>query len=119
VPLYFRPGADLASEVAVSFRHALAGMSAAQLKQSIVPLGRMIFSRPEATARLAGLDPARTLLMCGAEDVARTPAEMLRMAGVIGCEHVLVPGAGHISNLENAPFVTATLLDWLGKYTSG
>jgi pimeloyl-ACP methyl ester carboxylesterase len=116
VPLYFRPGADLGGEVPVSFRRALAGFSEAQLKQSIVPLGRMIFSRPEATSRLADLDATRTLLMCGAEDIARTPAEMLRMAAVIGCGHVLVPDAGHISNLENAPFVTATLLDWLGKH---
>jgi hypothetical protein len=39
----------------------------------------------------------------------------MRMAEVIGCSHVLVPEAGHISNLENSAFVTDTLLQWLGE----
>jgi pimeloyl-ACP methyl ester carboxylesterase len=115
VPLFFKAGAALDGEVPTSFRHALAGFTAEQLQQSIVPLGRIIFGRPDAVSRLAGLDKARTLLMCGALDHARTPAEMMRMAEVIGCAHALVPDAGHISNLENSAFVTDMLLEWLKK----
>jgi pimeloyl-ACP methyl ester carboxylesterase len=116
VPLFFRPGAALDGEVPTSFRNALAGFSASQLQRSVVPLGRLIFGRPDAVSRLAGLDRVRTLLMCGALDLARTPAETIRMTEVIGCQHVLVPEAGHISNLENPVFVTDTLLRWLGQH---
>ncbi|MGF6505795.1 alpha/beta fold hydrolase [Paraburkholderia sp. 32] len=117
VPLFFRPEAALDGDVPVSFRDALARFSPAQLRQSIVPLGRLIFSRPDAVSRLASLDSVRTLLMCGALDFTRTPAETIRMAEVIGCQHVLVPDAGHISNLENVEFVTNNLLQWLKQRT--
>jgi len=115
VPLFFKPGVALDGVLATSFRKALAGFSATELRESIVPLGRLIFGRPDAVSRLAGLDPARTLLMCGALDFTRTPAETTEMASAIGCRHVLIPEAGHISNLENASFVTESLLEWLGQ----
>jgi pimeloyl-ACP methyl ester carboxylesterase len=35
------------------------------------------------------------------------------MAGLIGCPYLLVPQAGHISNLENPRFVTEVLLKFL------
>jgi hypothetical protein len=35
----------------------------------------------------------------------------MRMAEVIGCRHVLVPNAGHVSNLENPTFVTDTSIE--------
>jgi pimeloyl-ACP methyl ester carboxylesterase len=35
------------------------------------------------------------------------------MAELIGCPWVLVPEAGHISNLENPEFVTQALLAFL------
>ncbi|WP_233807902.1 alpha/beta fold hydrolase [Paraburkholderia sp. HP33-1] len=113
VPLFFRPGAALDGEVPTAFRNRLSAFSASQLRESIVPLGRLIFSRPDTVPGLVGLDATRTLLMCGALDSTRSPAEMIRMADVIGCRHVLVPEAGHISNLENPAFVTDTLLKWL------
>lgn len=46
---------------------------------------------------------------------SRPPSETVKMAGVIGCRHALVPDAGHISNLENPAFVTRTLLDWFDE----
>jgi pimeloyl-ACP methyl ester carboxylesterase len=39
------------------------------------------------------------------------------MAELIGCPCVLVPQAGHISNLENAGFVTEALLAFLAERT--
>jgi pimeloyl-ACP methyl ester carboxylesterase len=41
------------------------------------------------------------------------------MAGLIGCPYVLVPEAGHISNLENPEFVTEALLEFLAQRISG
>ncbi len=116
VPLFFRPGAALDGEAPAAFRRALEILSSTQLLRSIVPLGRLIFGRPDALSRLAGLDADRTLLMCGALDFTRTPAETVRMAEIIGCPHMLIPEAGHISNLENPSFVTDTLLRWLEKH---
>lgn len=80
-----------------------------------MPLGRIVFGRPDALSTLAALDGARTLLMCGANDMPRPPAETAKTADVIGCRHVFVPDAGHISNLENPTFVTQRLLEWFGE----
>ena len=112
MPLFFRPDADLDDPVPTAFRDALANLPVDRLRQSIAPLGRLIFGRPDTLATLAELDAAHTLLMCGAGDMARPPSETVKMASVIGCAHALVPDAGHISNLENPAFVTRTLLDW-------
>ncbi|HHX4056218.1 MAG: alpha/beta fold hydrolase [Burkholderia contaminans] len=112
VPLFFRPDVNLAGPVPSAFRDALANLPADRLRQSIVPLGRLIFGRPDTLPALAELDAERTLLMCGAGDMARPPSETVKMASVIGCAHALVPDAGHISNLENPAFVTRMLLDW-------
>jgi pimeloyl-ACP methyl ester carboxylesterase len=115
VPLFFRSGADLGGPLPTAFRRALEGFSTEQLRNAIVPLGRLIFGRPEALPRLAALDPERTLLMCGALDIPRPPAETTRMAELIGCEQVIVPDAGHISNLEQPAFVTRALEAWLER----
>lgn len=37
------------------------------------------------------------------------------MAEVIGCDAVVIPEAGHISNLDNPEFVTRQLLQWLDR----
>lgn len=118
VPLFFRRGAALDGAVHASFRTSLAGFSAEQLRQSIVPLGRLIFGRTDALASLAGLDPATTLLMGGELDIPRPPSEMARMAEAIGCRQMLIPDAGHISNLENPSFVTDALVAWLGQHVA-
>jgi len=115
VPLFFRSGADLSGPLPTAFRRALEGFSAAQLREAVVPLGRLIFGRPEAVQRLSALNAGRTLLMCGALDIPRPVAETARMAEAIGCEQVIVPDAGHISNLETPDFVTETLTAWLAR----
>ena len=109
VPLFFRAGADPGEPLPTAFRRALEAFPADRLRDSIAPLGRLIFGRPDALSRLSALDPDRVLVMSGAFDIPRPPAESARMAEVIGCRHVIVPDAGHISNLENAPFVTEAL----------
>jgi pimeloyl-ACP methyl ester carboxylesterase len=117
VPMFFRRGATtLTGELHIRFRKALATFSPDQLRESVVPLGRLIFGRSDALASLASLDAGSTLLMCGQFDIPRPPIEMARMAELIGCQHMMIPDAGHISNLENQAFVTETLLAWLGQY---
>ncbi|KVK77099.1 alpha/beta fold hydrolase [Burkholderia sp. MSMB1498] len=115
VPIFFRPGIDLASELPAGFRRALQAFTTERLRDSVIPLGKITFGREDAREKLAALPADRTLVMCGANDVARPPAEADEIATLIGCEKVFVPNAGHISNLENPAFVTRTLLDWFGR----
>ena len=115
VPIFFRPGIDPQSALYQQFRATLAALPTERLKDSIVPLGRIIFGRDDILARLSGLDAKRTLVMCGDQDKPRPPSEALEMAELIGCDHVLIPQAGHISNLENPQFVTEALLKFLKR----
>ncbi|MBF4211972.1 alpha/beta hydrolase, partial [Pseudomonas donghuensis] len=89
-----------------------------RLRQSIVPMGRITFGRDDLLPRLSELNPDTTLLMCGDQDKPRPPSETKEMAELIGCPYVLVPEAGHISNLENPEFVTEMLLKFLSERTS-
>jgi 3-oxoadipate enol-lactonase len=57
-----------------------------------------------------------TLVICGAEDVLTPPAESEAMAAAIpGAELVMVPGAGHLSNLEAPMAFTDALTRFLGR----
>lgn len=115
VPIFFRAGIDPQSSLYRDFRAALAALPADRLRQSIVPMGRMTFGREDLLSRLSDLDPDSTLLMCGDQDIPRPPHETRETAELIGCPYVLVPEAGHISNLENPAFVTAKLQDFLSR----
>ncbi|QTH16098.1 alpha/beta fold hydrolase [Pseudomonas corrugata] len=113
VPIFFRPGIDPQSPLYRQLRTALAALPADRLRDSIVPLGRIIFGRDDILSRLGELDAGSTWVMCGDQDKPRPPSESLEMAGLIGCPHALIPEAGHISNLENPGFVTEALLEFL------
>ncbi|MNL31853.1 2-succinyl-6-hydroxy-2,4-cyclohexadiene-1-carboxylate synthase [compost metagenome] len=76
-------------------------------------MGRITFGRDDLLPRLGELDAASTLVICGDQDKPRPPSEAREMAELIGCPCVLVPEAGHISNLENPQFVTAELLKFI------
>jgi pimeloyl-ACP methyl ester carboxylesterase len=117
VPLFFKKNAALDGELPLRMRQTLSNFSAAQLRESVVPMGRLIFGRPDALPRLSSLDADRTLLMCGVDDIPRPPEETKQMAKLIGCSYLLVPDAGHLPNLENPDFVTGALLDWLDAKT--
>ncbi|MNL27792.1 Alpha/beta hydrolase family protein [compost metagenome] len=96
----------------------MAALPSERLRQSIVPMGRITFGRDDLLPRLGELDAETTLLMCGDQDQPRPPAETREMAELIGCPYVLVPEAGHISNLENPQFVTDELLTFLAQSNS-
>jgi pimeloyl-ACP methyl ester carboxylesterase len=112
-PLFFRPGIDPQSALYRQFHASLAALPAERLRESIVPMGRITFGRDDLLPRLTQLNPETTLLLCGDQDKPRPPAETREMAGLIGCPYLLVPQAGHISNLENPRFVTEVLLKFL------
>ena len=115
VPIFFRPGIDPQSALYQDFRAKLAALPPERLRQSIVPMGRITFGRDDLLPRLGELKADATLVMCGDQDKPRPPSEAKEMAELIGCPCVLVPEAGHISNLENPSFVTEALLKFLAE----
>lgn len=95
----------------------LQNLPADRLRDSIVPLGRMIFGRPDKLALLENITAA-SIVITGAQDKPRPPTEGQRMADLLGCRHVLIPNAGHISNKENPTAVNETLLAFLAENTT-
>jgi pimeloyl-ACP methyl ester carboxylesterase len=114
VPLFFRAGIDPEDPLRRAFAERLAHWPTARIP-ALVALGRLIFNRPERLQAVAGLDKQRTLVACGEEDGPRPPAEVQRMAQVIGCRLQLIPCAGHISSRENPQAVTTLLQAWLSR----
>ncbi len=54
--------------------------------------------------------------MVGAEDSPRPPLEAQLMHDAIdGSKYVIIPAAGHISNLEQPEFVTKQLVEFLAE----
>jgi len=94
---------------------SLSSLSAATLRESIVPVGKMIFGRPD---RMAILD--RITCPChvatGESDLPRPLREGQEMAQRLGCEFTAIPQAGHISNRENPGVVSDMLLNFLEKH---
>jgi pimeloyl-ACP methyl ester carboxylesterase len=72
-------------------------------------------SRPDRTAALAALRvPA--LIVCGDEDVITPKADSQAMAATIpGASLIVIPRAGHLSNLEQASAFNATLQHFLER----
>lgn len=89
---------------AAVFDAALAAMLRAT-PEGLVQAARLIGNH-DALERLSGI-AAPTLVMTGQHDTATPPNYGRMIAGRIpGSRFVEAPGAGHLSNLENASFVT-------------
>ena len=114
-PIFFRPGIDRESALYQDFRRSLQAHSRERLLDSIVPLGRLIFSREDRVGQLSRLDADTTQVMCGEHDTPRPPAESKEMAELIGCSLILIPEAGHISARENPEYVNEALLTFLAN----
>lgn len=114
-PIFFRPGIDRESALYQDFRASLQAHSRERLLDSIVPLGRLIFSREDVLEQLSHLDADTTQVMCGEYDKPRPPAEAQEMAELIGCSLILIPEAGHISARENPEYVNEALLTFLAN----
>lgn len=70
--------------------------------------------RPDRTAALATVR-VRTLVICGAEDVMTPVADSEAIARTIpGAELVVIPGAGHMSNMEQPAAFNDAVARFLG-----
>jgi pimeloyl-ACP methyl ester carboxylesterase len=100
------------------FRTSMTSIPRARLP-GILALGRGIFGRESLTSRLREIG-CPTRIIVGEQDRSRPPVESERMAQHIHRAdlHVL-PGAGHICNLEAPEQVTALLEDFLCSATAG
>lgn len=119
VPMFFAP--DIASrrpDLPAGFRAALREWPRDRLRDSVVPLGRIIFGRQDA---MGDAPPLRmpSIVLHGAEDMPRSTDEAERMARALACPLILLPGVGHIASLEAPELVTDHLLGFLRRARFG
>ena len=99
-------------ELVTKLRKWLEGITGQQAID-ITQIGRMVFDRRDAFDDIEKF-ALPTLIMVGMEDTPRPPFESQLMQDAIsGSQLVLVPNAGHISNLEQPEFVTDKLVTFL------
>lgn len=112
-PLFFADGALEASpETAKRFREQIGSYDAERLRQSIVPLGRLIFGREDALDMLGRIEtPA--LILAGREDRSRPAEESVEMAQLMGVIAHVIGACGHSATIEQPARVNALLADFL------
>ncbi|WP_342320896.1 alpha/beta fold hydrolase [Kosakonia sp. BYX6] len=93
----------------------LSSLCTERLRTSIVPLGKMIFGRPDHMAILDAIT-CPVHIATGELDLPRPPVEGRLMAEKLGCEFTLIPKAAHISNRENPDFVTTLIIDFITRH---
>ncbi len=81
---------------------------------SIVGASEAMMNRPDATASLATID-VPTLIIVGDEDVLTPPKESRAMHTAIADSRLeIIPGAGHVSNVERPAAFNQVLSEFLG-----
>jgi len=87
---------------------AVRGMIVGNKPASIAAAVTAMMDRPDSTSMLASIS-VPTLILCGEEDVLTPPSDAEALhTGIPDSHLVLLPGAGHLSNLETpAAFSTA------------
>ncbi|WP_028693281.1 alpha/beta fold hydrolase [Pseudomonas cremoricolorata] len=115
VPIFFHAGGATVPEVRERFRNDLKAFSAETIRNSIDPLGRLIFGRENLLEQLGQLPAERSIVLGGDQDIPRPPAEATEMSRLIGCLAAQIPDAGHISSLENPKVINEFLLNWLPR----
>ncbi len=107
VPKLLRPEPDPA--VVKEVRSLITGGTPA----GVAAAQRAMAGRPDSTATLAGMQ-CPILVVTGAEDSLIPPAEAEKMAKTAkGAKLVRVPGAGHLSNIENPEAFNRALSEFL------
>ena len=92
---------------------ALRAMLASAPVDGIVGALQAMMERPDSTPTLATIT-VPTLVIVGDEDVLTPPAEAERLhAGIAGSRLAVIPGAGHVSNLERPSAFTAVTCELL------
>jgi pimeloyl-ACP methyl ester carboxylesterase len=107
IPKLLRPSPDPA--VVKEVRHLVAGATPA----GVAACQRGMARRPDSTPTLAAI-ACPTLVVVGEHDAGTPPAEAEKMAAAVkGSRLVRIPGAGHLSNLENPAAFDAALLEFV------
>ena len=82
-------------------------------KRALIRFGKGIFARTGVYEELSTLK-VPTLVMVGEQDMARPVSEAQRIADKIpGAKLVIIPGAGHLSTVEEPAAVTAAIEEFL------
>ncbi len=103
IPKLLRPQPDPAAVKEV--RHLVGGATPA----GVAACQRGMARRPDSTPTLATL-ACPTMFVVGEHDAGTPPAEAEKMAAAVkGARLVRIPGAGHLSNLENPAAFDAAL----------
>ncbi|MFH2053047.1 MAG: alpha/beta fold hydrolase [bacterium] len=110
IPAVFAPGSLKAKPEAVSLiRETIAATPPLAIAGQLLAMA----GRTDTSASLARI-AVPTLILCGELDSVTPPALSRAMHERIpGSQLALVPGAGHLSNLEDPGFFNARLLDFL------
>jgi 3-oxoadipate enol-lactonase len=95
--------------VVASVREMIQSAPAAAIADAV----QAMLGRPDSTADLAGMSWP-TLVVAGAEDVITPPADAEQMCrGLVRSRLVVLPEAGHLSNLEAPDAFSRALGDFL------
>ena len=100
-------------EVAAEVRRLIESSSPRAIEAAVTAL----LSRPDSTPDLARIR-CPTLVIVGAEDTITPPADAEAMYLALGSVLVVIPGAGHVSNLEAPGAFNAALAAWCGRAAS-
>lgn len=85
---------------------------------TVVGAQRAMASRRDFTGMLADIS-VPTLVLAGEEDTITPPGEAERMAEMIhGARLVRIPGAGHLSNLENPDAFNVAVREFMRQFVS-
>ena len=91
------------------------GVMASESVEGIVGALEAMKARPDSTPLLSSID-VPTLVVVGDEDVVTPPKEARAMHEQIrGSRLEVIPGAGHLSNLERPAAFNAALSDFVGS----
>lgn len=114
-PMFFAKQAEqVAPQLVHNFKQQLAALSGEQAVE-VARIGRMVFGRRDLMEEVEKF-ALPVLIAVGAEDSPRPVLESYLMQDSIsGSELVVIPQAGHISNLEQPQFVTEMLQRFLAR----
>lgn len=113
MPLFFAPATLARSPgLGTQLRQQVAEYDTARLRQSIVPLGRLIFGREDAMHILDRIN-ASILVIAGRQDRSRPFGESVEMAERLSTSAHILDDCGHSATLEQPETVNALLEEFL------
>ncbi len=112
LPEIFLAGA-LAKEAPETVRQTVRELIGRASVAGVAAALRAMATRPDSVPQLFNIS-VPTLVLCGEEDTLTPVAEAeLMTKSIAGAKLVLIPGAGHLSNLEKPELFNAALLNFL------